>query len=172
MAMVDFCQKYNIVLGHSTTYYPQGNGLVESSNKSLMTIIKNVLTENKKAWHVHLKYALWANRIGTKKSIGISHFQWVYGIDVVLPINISCPVMKLWQDTNEDPNDVTRRINQIIEFQQNRAEVDDKLQKYQDNMKALFDKKDKDMEFLRGNLLLKWDARKEDARKHGKFDHL
>jgi transposase InsO family protein len=41
MAMVNFCLRYNIVLGHSTTYYPQGNGLVESSNKSLMTIIKN-----------------------------------------------------------------------------------------------------------------------------------
>jgi hypothetical protein len=172
MEMINFCQKYNIVLGHSTTYYPQGNGLVESSNKSLMTIIKKVLTENKKAWHIHLKYALWANRIGTKKSIGMSPFQLVYGTDVVLPINLSLPVMKLWKDANEEPNDVTRRINQIIEVQQNRAEVDDKLQKYQDNMKALFDKKAKDREFLPGDLVLKWDARKEDAGKHGKFDHL
>jgi hypothetical protein len=71
----------------------------------------------------------------------MSHFQLVYGTDVILPINLSLPVMKLWQDTNEEPNDVTIRINQIIEAQQNRVEVDDKLQKYQDNMKALFDKK-------------------------------
>jgi hypothetical protein len=39
-------------------------------------------------------------------------------------------------------------------------------------MKALFDKKDKDMEFLPGDLVLKWEARKEYAGKHGKFDHL
>jgi transposase InsO family protein len=58
MAMISFFQKYNIVLGHSTTYYPQGNGLVESSNKILFTIIKKVLTENKKEWHVYLKYSL------------------------------------------------------------------------------------------------------------------
>ena len=96
MAMVSFCQNYNIVLGHSTTYYPQGNGLIESSNKSLITIIKNVLSENNKSWHVHLKYALWANRIGTKKSIGMSPFQMVYGTDVVLPINLALPIMKLW----------------------------------------------------------------------------
>jgi hypothetical protein len=69
-------------------------------------------------------------------------------------------------------NDITRRINQLIEVQQNRAEVDDKLKKYQDNMKALFEKKAKDREFLPSDLVLKWDARKEDARKHGKFDHL
>ena len=79
--------------------------------------------------------------IGTKKYIGMSPFQLVYGIDVVLPINLSLHVMKLWQDANEEPNDVMRRMNQIIEVQQNRVEVDDNLQKYQDNMKSLFDKK-------------------------------
>jgi hypothetical protein len=66
----------------------------------------------------------------------------------------------------------TRRINQLIEVQQNRAEVDEKLQKYQDNMKALFDQKAKDREFLPGDLVLKWDARKEDSGKHDKFDHI
>jgi hypothetical protein len=172
ITMIIFCQKYNIILGHSIAYYPQGNGLAESSNKSLMTIVKKVLTENKKASHIHLKYALWANRIGTKKSIGMSPFQLVYGTNVILPINLSLSVMKLWQDGNEEPNDVTRRINQIIEVQQNKVEVDNKLQKYQDNMKSLFDKKDKDKEFLPGDLVLKWEARKEDAEKHGKFDHL
>jgi transposase InsO family protein len=143
MAMINFCHKYNIILIHSTTYYPWGNGLVESSNKSLMTIIKKVLTENKKSWHIHLKYALWANRIGTKKSIGMSPFQLVYGIDVILPINLALSLMKLWQDANEEPNDITRRMNQIIKVQQNKVEVDDKLQMYQDNMKALFDLKKK-----------------------------
>ena len=109
-----------------------------------MTIIKKNLKENKKSWNIHLKYALWENRIGTKKSIGMSPFQLVYGTNVILPINLSLPMMKLRKDANEEPNDVTRRINQIIEVQQNRAEVDHKLQKYQDNMKALFDKKAKE----------------------------
>ena len=39
--MVDFCHRYQIALSHSTAYYPQGNGLAESSNKSLVTIIKS-----------------------------------------------------------------------------------------------------------------------------------
>jgi len=88
-------------LGHSTTYYPQGNGLVESSNKSLMKIIKKVLIENKKSLHIHLKYAQWENKINTKISIGMSPFQLVYGIDVILPINLVLPMMKPWQDFNE-----------------------------------------------------------------------
>jgi hypothetical protein len=39
-------------------------------------------------------------------------------------------------------------------------------------MKSLFDKKEKDREFLPGDLVLKWDVRKEDPGKHDKFDHL
>ena len=41
--MIDFCNKYNIHLGHSIAYYPQGNGLTESSNKSLTRTIKKLL---------------------------------------------------------------------------------------------------------------------------------
>jgi hypothetical protein len=58
MAMINFCQKYNIILGHSTAYYPQGNGLVESSNKILMIIIKKFLTKNKKILAYSLKVRL------------------------------------------------------------------------------------------------------------------
>jgi hypothetical protein len=39
-------------------------------------------------------------------------------------------------------------------------------------MKALFDRKAKDREFLPGDLVLKWDDRKKDSAKHGKFDHI
>jgi transposase InsO family protein len=49
LALAEFCLKYGIVLSHSSNYYPQGNGLAESSNKNLMNIIKKVVGENKKA---------------------------------------------------------------------------------------------------------------------------
>ena len=39
-------------------------------------------------------------------------------------------------------------------------------------MKSLFDHKAKYREFLPGNLVLKWDARREELEKHGKFDHI
>ena len=40
---VNFCQQYNIALNHSTTYYPQGNGLAESSNKTLVRALKKII---------------------------------------------------------------------------------------------------------------------------------
>ena len=56
--MVDFYHKYHISLRNSTAYYPQGNGLDESSNKILVNIIKKLLEENKKSWHGKLVHAL------------------------------------------------------------------------------------------------------------------
>eukprot|EP00253_Pinus_taeda_P028184 PITA_28184 len=56
--MIDSFHKYNISLGHSTAYHPQGNGLAESSNKSLVNIIKKMLEINKKSWHNKLVNAL------------------------------------------------------------------------------------------------------------------
>ena len=83
--MTELCDRYNINLGHSTAYYPQGNGLAESSNKSLISTIKNILEANKKNWHKQLINALWVDHVSSKKSIGMSPFQVVYGVDTVSP---------------------------------------------------------------------------------------
>ena len=72
--MINLCHKYHISLNHSTAYYPQGNGLAKSSNKSLVRIIKKLLEDNKRAWHTKLKYSLWDDRIIIKRAIGMSAF--------------------------------------------------------------------------------------------------
>jgi len=50
--MIGFFNKYS--LGHSIAYYPQGNGVVESSNKSLVNIVKKLLEDDKKTWNKKL----------------------------------------------------------------------------------------------------------------------
>ena len=92
--LVKFYSDYNIIPSHSTAYYPHGNGLAESSYKSLIRIIKKLLEDNKRAWHSKMKFALWVDRVSTKKSIGTSPFQLVYGIDVIFAIFVGVPMMK------------------------------------------------------------------------------
>ena len=48
LKIVDFSLKYNINLKYSTNYYPQGNGVVESTNKNLLLIIKKTVAENQR----------------------------------------------------------------------------------------------------------------------------
>ena len=93
--MVEFFHKYHIILGHSTAYHPQGNGLAEYLNKSLVNIIKKLLEINKKSWNKRLVHVLWADRISQKKSIGMSPFELVYGVDTIFPTSITAPVVRL-----------------------------------------------------------------------------
>ena len=80
--------------------------------------------------------------------------------------------MRFLQEENEEPDDFSRRINQIIELNENRDEVHYKLQKYQNKMKSSFDRKVIERDFKEGDLVLIWDARREDIGKHGKYDNL
>ena len=44
--------------------------------------------------------------------------------------------------------------------------------KVQENINKLFDKRTKAADFKLGDKVLKWDSRREDKSKHGKFDSL
>ena len=120
-----FCEKNGIMLKHSTPYYPQGNGLAESSNKNIIQSIRKLLKHNKRSWDSMLKYALWADRITIKQAIGTSPFQLVNGTDAVFPVQLGIPVMKFLQNFQEEPNDMQRRIYEMIELQQNREKVEE-----------------------------------------------
>jgi hypothetical protein len=96
-ALVEFCFKYGIILSHSSNYYPQGNGLAESTNKNLMNILKKVVGENKKSWDSIIKYAVWADRITTKTSTGKTPFELVYGLEPKLPVNLQIPILRFAQ---------------------------------------------------------------------------
>ena len=73
-----------------------------------------------------LRYALWADRITVKQAIGTSPFQLVYGIEAIFPVQLGIPVMKFLQNSQEEPDDMQRRIFEMIELQQNREKVDEK----------------------------------------------
>ena len=60
----------------------------------------------------------------------------------------------------------------MIELQQNREKVDEKAQLYRAKVKNMFDRNIKEYTFTEGEMVLRWDARKEQKGKHGKFDNL
>jgi hypothetical protein len=97
MVLNDFFFKYGIILSHSSNYYPQGNGLVESRNKNIMNIVKKTVGENKKNWDRKIKYALWEDRTTTKTSTGKTPFELVYGLKSHLPINLQIPSLQIAQ---------------------------------------------------------------------------
>ena len=138
----------------------------------MVRILKKSINENQKNWDSQLKFALWANRITTKRSTGKSPYELVYGRAAVFPIQLSLPVAWFLQESEEEPNDLIRRMNQLVELNESREQVNLKLAEYQEKMKVLFDQRATDGEIQVGDLVLGWDVRRENKGKHGKFDAL
>ena len=65
-----------------------------------------------------------------------------------------------------------RRINQTFQLKQTREEVYNRTQQVQENVKNFFEKRTKENDFNIGDKVLKWDSRRDDKGKHGKFDNL
>ena len=95
-ALVKMCDSMGIQLVHSTSYYPQGNGLDDSSNKSVVRIIRKLLETNQKSWDSKPKFSLWDDRVTDKRSIGTSPFKLVYGTEAIFPIQLILPVEKFF----------------------------------------------------------------------------
>ena len=80
--------------------------------------------------------------------------------------------MKIIQELQVETNDIQRIINQTIHLQQTREEVYLKSQVIQDKIKKFFHKESKEDDFYIGDKVLKLDSRREETKKHGKFDFL
>jgi hypothetical protein len=91
-----------IKLKYYASYYLQGNGLAESTNKNLIKIIKRTVLENHKNWHNVLYKALWVDRVTPKYSIGNSPLFLVYGRDVILPSHVLLPSLQFSQKVQEE----------------------------------------------------------------------
>eukprot|EP00253_Pinus_taeda_P009467 PITA_09467 len=118
-AMTEFALKRGFKLKYSANYYPQGNGLAESTNKILIRIIKRIVDQNQKNWHKALVNALWADRITKKASINTSPFNLVYGKEVVLPTHLVIPSLSLIQYIDEVPtSSIQLRQMEIIKLEE------------------------------------------------------
>jgi hypothetical protein len=107
-----------------------------------------------------------------KKSLGTSPFQLVYRAEAVFPTQLALPVAKLFQDYEGEADHVIRRIHQIVEVQQIREQVRTATHSHQEKIKQAFDNKVRKKDFEIGDLVLKWDAPRQDKGKHNKFDAL
>lgn len=74
-------------------------------------------------------------------------------------VQLALPMMKFIQDEIDEPNSVQRRMLQLIENHQIREVLMDKAQKYKEQVKVYFDKKENQKMFFENDLVLRWDVR-------------
>jgi transposase InsO family protein len=74
----DFTKLYKIKLLKSSPYYAQANGQAESSNKTLIKLIKKKIEENLRRWHEVLSEALWAHHSSRHGATKVTPFELLY----------------------------------------------------------------------------------------------
>jgi len=173
-SIVEFSLNKGFKLKYFANYYHQGNGLVESTNKNLIKIIKRIVDQNQKNWHKSLIFALWADHITQKASIGSSPFNLVYGKEVVIPPNLALPSLNLVQFIEEIPSSsIQLRFDQILKLDQEREKAKITHSKHQQIIKSSFDASSIGPKSLQtSDLILKWDKAHEDEGKHTKFQKM
>jgi transposase InsO family protein len=85
----EFDESLKIKLLSSSPYYTQANGQTESSNKTLIKLIKKKIEENPKRWHNVLSGALWAHHISKHSATKVTPFELVYGQEAILLVEIN-----------------------------------------------------------------------------------
>ncbi|XP_019108330.2 uncharacterized protein LOC109136568 [Beta vulgaris subsp. vulgaris] len=96
-------KKFGIRAHFAAVAQPQANGQVEAFNKILSAGIKKKLDNARGLWVEELQLVLWSIRTTAKKSTSETPFMLVYGSEVVLPIEIEEPTLRVMM-YSEDAN--------------------------------------------------------------------
>ena len=86
---------YAVVHKRSTPYYPQANGLPESTNKTLQNILRKIINENRTDWDTKLQSVLWAYQTTYKTSIRTTPFRLAFGLEAVMPVEVQIPSLRI-----------------------------------------------------------------------------
>ena len=144
-------QEYGIQQHRSFAYRPQTNGTVEAANKNITKILRNMV-ETSRDWSEKLLFSLWAYCTST----GATPYSLVYGMEVVLPIEIEMGSLRvaLEQQISEAEWNQSR-YDQLSLLDERRLRAIDHVQAYQRKMTRAFKKRVKPRKFKKGDLVLK-----------------
>jgi len=107
----------------STTYYLQGNGQVESTNKVLRTLLTKLVNENKTDWDEHLFKMLFSYRSTYKVATWYTPYQLGYGLHPLMPIKYIILVAGGDERDNTLMKVLISRIIELEKLQEARMQV-------------------------------------------------
>jgi len=153
--MKELCDDFKIEHHNSSPYRPQMNGAVEAANKNIKKIVQKMVVTYKD-WHEMLPYALYGYRTLVRTSTGATPFSLVYGTEVVLPVEVEIPSLRVLMEAElSEAEWCQNRYDQLNLIEEKRMTALCHGQLYQTRMKQAFDKKVRPCECKDGDLAVK-----------------
>ncbi|WJZ87890.1 hypothetical protein VitviT2T_007238 [Vitis vinifera] len=144
-------QKCGIRHHRSSAYRPQTNGAVEAANKNIKKILRKMV-ETSRDWSEKLPFALWAYRTSFRTSTGATPYSLVYGMEVVLPVEIEMGSLRVALEQQISETEWAQaRFDQLNLLDEKRLRAVDHVQAYQRKMTRAFKKRVKPRPLQKGD---------------------
>lgn len=167
-----FIERHKIDWRYSSIYNPRANGLAEAFKKTLVKLLKKILSKNKREWHDKLTEALWAYRTTYKTATQATPYSLVFGTEAVLPLEVELPSLRVavQYGLTQEENDLLR-LEELEALDETRLHAQQNLEIYKARMTRAHDRMVRPRSFKEGELVL---VRKRPIIPHrrigGKFD--
>ncbi|GBM76242.1 hypothetical protein AVEN_105423-1 [Araneus ventricosus] len=135
-AMMEVCQRLGISKRHTLSFNPQGNGLVERLNKTLIDTLRHLVSKTQEDWCQHLPLSLMAFRNinhRTVETVEETPAFLLYGRAPVMPYDLifSDPV-RTYSYTPSYAQQLVNRLQSTYTLVKNNLEKStDEIQKHQ-----------------------------------------
>ncbi|XP_060180993.1 uncharacterized protein LOC132610673 [Lycium barbarum] len=133
--------QFKITHRNSTAYQPQINGAIKAANKNIKKIMRKMI-DNYRNWHKQLPYALLGYRTMTHTSTKTTLYLLVYGTEVVIPIEIEIPSLRIIKEVKlQDAEWARNRDEQVAMIEEKRMVAVCHRQLYRQRMSRAFNKR-------------------------------
>ena len=109
-------------------------------------------------WATHLPDIFWAYRKSPKSATGFSPFSLVYGTEVVSPVEVMTPSLRVMQIQGKEKQEevfAAKRCEDLERLNERREEVQERSLKYRQRMTEAYGRMTKERVFAEGQLVLK-----------------
>jgi len=83
------CKLLKIKKIQTTAYYPENNGALKRSHRTLAEYLRHYINEGQTDWEELLPYAMFTYNTTSHTAIGFTPFLLVYGVQAILPVALT-----------------------------------------------------------------------------------
>ncbi|XP_077242559.1 uncharacterized protein LOC143883082 [Tasmannia lanceolata] len=166
--VASLCAEFRIKHHKSSPYRPQTNGAVEAANKNIKIILQK-MTRSYKDWWNKLLFVLWAYTTSVRTCTGATPFSLTYGMEVVLPIELKIPSLRILMESDLPESEWARiRHQELCMMDEKMLKAVYHVQGYQRRLERAFNKKVRIRELREGDMVLR-ECRASIFDQRGKF---
>ncbi|XP_077222198.1 uncharacterized protein LOC143856042 [Tasmannia lanceolata] len=153
--VASLCEEFRIKHHKSSPYRPQTNGVVETANKNIKTILRK-MTRSYRDWSSKLPLTLWAYRMSIRTSTGATLYSLTYGMEDVLPIELKILSLRILMESNlPEPEWARIRHQELCMMDEKRLKAAYHVQGYQRRIERDLNKKFRIRELRERDMVLR-----------------